>query len=278
VVCFFCSDHDKNGPVFPVGPFPDCYRILIIDYNVLQVKSSIEPYPHLSKENPPIEGGGEKDTMVQQSSLLKWLTYKLNFNFLGKRLGIGKASLWVLFLASIFRLVFLTAFDSPFYFAKYPYFASQLSKGGDIGVRIVDLSPFYLYFLTAWHTCFGPSWSALKVLQSVLGVVNCWLIFRIGVRFFNPKVALIAGIIAASYGNLIVLESTIEPVVFVLTFNLLAVYFLSGIKDHASSVAPTAKTVLMSGFFTGLSVITKPSFLVNAGIPLPQNSRLLSTP
>ena len=200
--------------------------------------------------------------MVQQRSLLKWLTYKLHFNFFGKSPDIGKASLWVLFLASFFRLVFLITIDSPFYFAKYPYFASQLSQGSDIGVRIIDLSPFYLYFLTAWHTCFGPSWSVLKVVQSILGVVNCWLIFRLGVRFFNPTVALIAGIMAASYGNLIALESTLEPVVFVLLFNLLAVYFLSGIKDHASSAAPTAKTVLMSGFFTGLSIITKPSFLL----------------
>lgn len=177
-------------------------------------------------------------------------------------MSIERAGISVFCCALLIRLVFLVCLDSPFYFSKYPYFAVKLSQGESIGQRIVDLSPFYLYFLSAWHTWFGPSWTAVKWTQGLIGVANCWLIFQLGIRYFNMRVGLMAGLMAAAYGNLIVLESTLEPSVFVLLFNLLAVYFLSFIENSQARLSSLKKYIVISGFLTGLSVITKPSFLL----------------
>ncbi len=203
--------------------------------------------------------GKDKDDLVyaivQKNAMRKIYQY---FN----DMGAERTGVFVFCCAVLVRLIFLLTLDSPFYFSKYPYFAIKLSQGESIGHRIADLSPFYLYFLTAWHTWFGPSWTALKWMQVLIGAANCLLIFRLGVRFFNWRVGLIAGLMAAAYGNMIVLESTLEPAVFVLLFNLLAVYFLSFIENPQIRLDTLKKYIVMSGFLTGLSVITKPSFLL----------------
>ena len=49
------------------------------------------------------------------------------------------------------RILFLVWIDEPILFFKYPYFADKLCQGKDIGERLIDLSPFYLYFLTLLH-------------------------------------------------------------------------------------------------------------------------------
>lgn len=96
----------------------------------------------------------------------------------------------------------------------------------------------------------------------MLGAVNCLLIFCLSIRLFNLRTALIAGVFAALFGNMIVLESTLEPTVFVILFNLMVIYFLSANKDRSCPDSHLFKLAMASGFFSGLSIITKPSFLL----------------
>ena len=160
------------------------------------------------------------------------------------------------------RLFFLVYFDEPALFAKYPFFAERLAEGKDIGARLVDLSPFYLHFMTALKKVLGVDWTYVKFIQSFLGALNGLLIFAVGRRVFRPEVGFLAGLIYALYGNLIVLESTLEPTVFVLTFNLLAVYGLQRVSEDGDFLGRAWIWPLFAGLFVGLSIITKPNFLL----------------
>ena len=160
------------------------------------------------------------------------------------------------------RIFFLIWIDEPILFFKYPYFAEKLAAGKDIGERIVDLSPFYLYFLTFLKKIFGIDWATVKLIQSFIGALNVLLILAVGSRLFNKTAGLLAGLIYALYGNIIILESTLEPAVFILFFNLLLIYFLVLVKGNARPLSQTAALIVAGGFFAGLSIITKPNSLL----------------
>ena len=160
------------------------------------------------------------------------------------------------------RTFFLIWIDEPILFFKYPYFAEKLAGGGDIGERLVDLSPFYLYFLTFLKKIFGLNWATVKLIQSFVGAFNSLLILALGSRLFNKTAGLIAALIYALYGNVIILESTLEPTVFILLFNLLLIYFLVLVKGGAKPPSQTAALLIAGGLFAGLSIITKPNSLL----------------
>jgi tetratricopeptide (TPR) repeat protein len=160
------------------------------------------------------------------------------------------------------RIFFLVYIDEPTLFIKYPFFAEKLARGVDIGERLADLSPFYLYCLTFLKKVFGVDWTFVKFIHSLVGALNCLLLYAVGSRAFRKEVGFLAALIFSLYGNLIILESTLEPTVFVLLFNLLSVYFLIRANDDSTSPIPRRTISLMAGLFVGLSIITKPSFLL----------------
>ena len=173
----------------------------------------------------------------------------------------------ILFLIALgCRIGFLLWLDDPVLFKKYPFFAEKLLRGEELGERLVDLSPFYLYWMTVLRFVFGPEWAAFKVVQSLIGTVNCLLIYSVGSRVFSRNVGFLAALFCSAYGNLIILEATLEPTVYVMLFNLLAVDLLL----RAERLSPdgsghsTVIRLFSGGLFTGLSIITKPSFLLFA--------------
>ncbi|UCD88167.1 MAG: tetratricopeptide repeat protein [Desulfobacterales bacterium] len=168
----------------------------------------------------------------------------------------------VLFLiAFAARCIFLVYLDEPIVFFKYPFFADKLAQSIDIQERIVDLSPFYLYFLTFLKKVFDLDWTLIKPIQSFVGGINCMLVYALGCKVFRKKVGVLAALLLALYGNVIILESTLEPTVFVLLFNILCIYFLFCLREHFSVVNKSLALAVAAGFFAGLSIITKPNFL-----------------
>ncbi len=169
---------------------------------------------------------------------------------------------FIFLLALGMRFAFLFYLDEPILFFKYPFFAEKMAKGGDIGTRLVDLSPFYLYFLTFLKKFFNANWDYVKFIQSFAGSFISVLLYETGIRVFPRPVAFIAALIYAAYGNLIIIESTLEPTVFVLLFNLLAVYFLLIYEKNMHQPWRQPFSIFFAGIFAGVSVITKPSFLL----------------
>jgi len=147
-------------------------------------------------------------------------------------------------------------------FMKYSFFAEKLAEGKDIGNRLVDLSPFYLYFMTLFKKVLHVEWTSVKAIQSFVGALNCLLLYALGARVFRKEVGFLGAMIFALYGNLIILESTLEPTVFVLMFNLLCIYFLFRTQENLNASRPCGAFMVAAAFFTGLSIITKPTALL----------------
>ena len=168
----------------------------------------------------------------------------------------------VFLTALVARALFLILVDDPILFTKYPYFAEKMAAGEDIGDRLVDLSPFYLYFLVLFKKILNVDWHGLKIVQSLLGTVNCLLVLAVGTRAFGRRVGVVAALLFALYGNMMVLESTLEPTVFVLFFNLVTVFLLLDPTVRSASERRLWMIFLGAGFFAGISAITKPNFLL----------------
>jgi 4-amino-4-deoxy-L-arabinose transferase-like glycosyltransferase len=160
------------------------------------------------------------------------------------------------------RLFFLYAIDTEFILFKYVVFANQVAQGQDLGERLLDLSPFYLTFMTCIVKIFNPDYVYIKFLQAVVGVMNCLLIFTIGKKVLTTTAAFIGALLYALYGNIMILETTFEPFVFVLLFNLVVVYCLLNTKGISVSFLNTAIWSACAGIFAGVSILTKPNFLL----------------
>ena len=186
----------------------------------------------------------------------------MNTGAKNKSSGDYTAHLIIFLLAFACRIFFLVWIDEPILFGKYPFFAEKLAAGHDIGERIVDLSPFYIYWMTAWRILFGSAWEAAKWFQAFVGTLICLLVFSLGNRVFRKEAGFLAALIYAAYGNVIILETTLEPTVFVLLFNLLAVYVLQLAGEYSERKSRRNGLLLAGGLLTGLSIVTKPSFLL----------------
>jgi tetratricopeptide (TPR) repeat protein len=194
------------------------------------------------------------------------IRYTISFSMApGAYLNLAKYRsliLLVIFISafSLKLLIFFLATD-PMVFYKYPYFAERISKGIDIGERILDLSPLYLYISALFYKIYGKNWEVMAIFQIFMGSLNCLFICLIGEKIFGRAVGLIAGLILLFYGNLTLVELTLEPETFVLFFNsLIVLSLISAREEYVLGKSPWRW--LFPGLFIGLSVITKPNALL----------------
>src|SRR4030042_1181202 len=92
--------------------------------------------------------------------------------------------LCLLLFASAFsiKLFLFFSLSEPLVFYKYPFFADQINQGIDIGERILDLSPLYLYGMVLLQKIYGPNWEAMIVFQLLTGCITVVFIFLIGAK------------------------------------------------------------------------------------------------
>ncbi len=163
--------------------------------------------------------------------------------------------------ALIIKLALFFFITDPIIFYKYPYFAEKISKGMDIGERILDISPLYLYVSAIFYKVYGQNWEVLAIFQIFLGSLNCLLIYLIGERIFNRTVGLIGATVLMLYGNLTLIELTLEPETLAIFLNSLIILALIAAKDGANPRFRVWKW-LAAGALIGLSIITKPNGLL----------------
>ncbi|MBU0729337.1 MAG: glycosyltransferase family 39 protein [Proteobacteria bacterium] len=160
------------------------------------------------------------------------------------------------------RVFFLIYIDIPFVFRKYPYFADQLINGIDINTRLLDLSPFYLYFVAAVKKYFNTDIQTLKFLHALIGTCNTLLLFRLGKIIKNTGVGLVGAFLYACYGNGIALELSLEPLVFYELFTLLTVMVLMSFTVTKQNDYKLYVYVLLAAIFSGISILIKPNFVL----------------
>jgi len=172
----------------------------------------------------------------------------------------------ILFLAALAVkfLVFYLITD-PIIFVKYPHFAEQIAQGKDIGERLLDLSPFYLLINQLSYYIYAKNWEALVIVQIIIGSLNCVLVYLIGEKIFGKATGVLAAVLLILYGNLTLIDLTLEPEAVLIFLNSVIILLL--IKADGNNAKIKSWLWLAAGLLAGLSVITKPnSLLVLVGI------------
>lgn len=146
-------------------------------------------------------------------------------------------------------------------FNKYPWFAEKLNSGVDIGERMLDLSPVYLFLVQTFVRMFGPNWDLLAVMQIITGSLHCVVIGIIGSKAFHPAVGILSSIILMLYGNMTLIELVIEPEAVFLFLNSLAVLALLWAGGETDGWGKNAGW-LLSGALIGLAAATKANALL----------------
>jgi 4-amino-4-deoxy-L-arabinose transferase-like glycosyltransferase len=182
------------------------------------------------------------------------------------------SNLLIIFLSALsLKLLIFFLVTEPIIFNKYPYFAERISNGLDIGERILDLSPLYLYVNVLIYKIYGKNWEVLAVLQILMGSLNCLFIYFIGEKIFGKAVGFVAALVLLLYGNLTLIELTLEPEVFGLFFNSLLVLILipSQAETNTNSLnrlsSPTLPLPLEGGGLGGGKIATPYCVRINPG-------------
>ena len=125
-------------------------------------------------------------------------------------------------------------------------------------------APLYPWVLGAVYSLAGPSQTVVKLLQILLSVASCWLIFRIADRVFDRVVALVALAISAFYGMSLYFANEVLVVTLIVFLDLLGLDLLVRVADAGRRMLWAA-----AGFVFGLSAIARPTilpFVVVAGV------------
>ena len=163
--------------------------------------------------------------------------------------------------ALIIKFLFFFFVTDPIIFYKYPYFAELIAQGKDIGERLLDISPFYLFINLLTYYIYGSNWEALVIIQIIIGSLNCVFVYLIGEKIFSRKTGIIAAILIMLYGNLTIIDLTLEPEAILIFLNSL--FILTLIKAGETTNLKYQNLLwFISGLIIGLAIITKPNTLL----------------
>jgi len=122
------------------------------------------------------------------------------------------------------------------------------------GIPTAHRTPIYPLFLSGVYFLFGHSYLAVRIIQSIIGGLTCVVIYFIGKKTINKNVGFIAATISIFYPFFIYYTGYLL-VETLFTFLLaVAVYWLI-----ISAQKPDWKNLALSGIFTGLAALCKPT-------------------
>jgi tetratricopeptide (TPR) repeat protein len=171
--------------------------------------------------------------------------------------------LGVFLLAFILRLIYLLQVKSnPHFFSPtmdplyHDIWAQNIAGGNWIGSKVFFRAPFYAYFLAIVYKIFGHNYIIPRVIQHLIGSFSCILVYFVAKRLFNRTVAIVASLLAATYGMFIYFEDELVLDSFLVFFDLLLILFLLKTKD-----SPKLSRWFACGIILGFSAITRPNIL-----------------
>jgi tetratricopeptide (TPR) repeat protein len=149
-------------------------------------------------------------------------------------------------------------FDTPTMDAEYhDQWAQSILKGEDFTNGVFFRAPLYPYFLAAVYKLFGHNYFAARLIQFIIGSLSCVLVYLLGRKVFNRRVAIIAGVMASLYGVLIYYEGELLLPVLEVFLNLLFIFACIKARERVSY-----KLWFLSGLLLGLSALVRPNILL----------------
>lgn len=143
--------------------------------------------------------------------------------------------------------------DSAFYDA----WARRVLAGEGYGPSPYYMAPLYPYLLAAVYAVAGPGLAAVAWLQSLLGLVNLWMVYRLGRRLDGHATGLLAMLLAMLYGPLMFLEPKPLTETVAITLALASLTALSGALRR-----PGVARFAGVGALLGLSCLARPNMLM----------------
>jgi 4-amino-4-deoxy-L-arabinose transferase-like glycosyltransferase len=183
----------------------------------------------------------------------------------GDRLAVAA----IFLLALALRLLHLEQIhaNDPFFAAPsvdpalYHRWALAIVEGDWLGDEVFILGPLYPYFLALIYGVFGPSFLVAKLVQCLIGSFTCLLVWVLGRRLFDRRVALLAGVTAALYSMLIFYEGLLLITNLQTPLTLLLVLGVVRAIER-----PSPGRWLLVGVLIGISALARQNALLFAPI------------
>ncbi len=132
----------------------------------------------------------------------------------------------------------------------YQVWAAQILAGDWLPARHFYQSPLYAYYLAGVQAAFGSSPWPPRVIQILLGSASCGLLTIVGTRLFDRRVGLVAGLLLATYGPMVLEETSLGKTALLIFGGLLGfVCFLRALDRRE------ARLMAVAGLIFGVTVI-----------------------
>lgn len=138
----------------------------------------------------------------------------------------------------------------------YDSIARDVTERGLFTQDLFWQAPFYPLFLSAVYLVTGGSILAAKIFQMFLAGVTCVLVYFLGVRIFNRRIGLFAGILAAMYMPLVFYDGELLATGWAAFWSVLLV-----IGFIRTAEKPDPWHCFFLGLLGGLGTVTRPVFL-----------------
>jgi len=159
-----------------------------------------------------------KQNLIQDSIFEKYywlfLTAIIIFSFTIRLIYIFQLS------NSIFSTLF--ALDEVF----YDNWGLAISRGHLIGNSVFYGLPLYPYFIGFIYWLFGHSLYVVRIIQVLLTVFSCVIIYLLGAKTFSKKAGLLAALLFSLYGQFLFHEGQLVSVTLAIFLNLASILFL----------------------------------------------------
>jgi 4-amino-4-deoxy-L-arabinose transferase-like glycosyltransferase len=160
----------------------------------------------------------------------------------------------VVITAALMRLAF--AYRAPVFVRpdSIGYFqaAYELAHGVDLDIPI-RRTPGYPLFLTGAIWTVGEDFHSIALIQHLLGVITAILAYLIGKRLFSPLAGLIAGLLVALSGPLIIFEHYLMSEPLFTVFVTAAIWLgVAGLQERST------KFLALAGAAVGLAYLARP--------------------
>ncbi len=104
----------------------------------------------------------------------------------------------------------------------YHDIALRIANGAYTGRAVYEFAPLFAYLMAGVYRLFTPDIFHIRLLNSLFGVLTCWVVYGIGARLGGRKIGLLACLAAALYRPLIFysivpLKDTLAVLLFALT-------------------------------------------------------------
>jgi len=139
----------------------------------------------------------------------------------------------------------------------YHNWALAVASGDIVGKGAFWGFPLYPYFLGGIYALFHGSFYAARVIQILIGSVNCALVFFVGRRVFNYASGAVGGILFAFYGSAIFHDCMLVSGALVIFLNcaviIYALYYIG---------RPSAGRASVLGCLAGITALGSPVILL----------------